>query len=43
MQLLSYHNLYFLINITKKARLAILEGKFEEFRKDFREKLNKKD
>lgn len=43
MQLLSYHNLYFLINLTRKARIAILEGKFEEFRKDFREKYNKKD
>lgn len=42
MQLLSYHNLYFLINLTKKARVAILEGKFQEFRENFREKLNKK-
>lgn len=38
MQLLSYHNLYFLINLSKKARLAILENKYEEFRKIFWEK-----
>lgn len=41
MQLLSYHNLYFLINICKQARIAILENRFEEFRKEFWEKLNK--
>jgi len=35
LQLLSYHNLYFLINLTKKARNAILENKFEDFRADF--------
>ncbi len=35
MQLLSYHNLYFLINLWKKARIAILENKFDDFRKDF--------
>jgi len=34
-QLLSYHNLYYLVNLAKKARSAILENKFEEFRKDF--------
>jgi queuine tRNA-ribosyltransferase len=38
MQLLSYHNLYLLINIWKKARKAILENKFEEFRNNFWEK-----
>jgi queuine tRNA-ribosyltransferase len=42
MQLLSYHNLYFLINLWKKAREAILENKFEEFRNDFRSKYPKK-
>ncbi|MFA5916869.1 MAG: tRNA guanosine(34) transglycosylase Tgt [Candidatus Gracilibacteria bacterium] len=42
MHLLSYHNLYFLINLTKKARIAIIEGKFEEFRKNFYGKYNKK-
>jgi len=35
MQLLSYHNLYFLIDLTKKARTAIINWNFEEFRKDF--------
>jgi len=30
MQLLSYHNLYLLINLAKKAREAILENKYEE-------------
>ena len=38
MQLLSYHNLYFLINLWKKARVAILENRFEEYRNDFWEK-----
>ncbi|MDR2640299.1 MAG: queuine tRNA-ribosyltransferase family protein [Candidatus Peribacteria bacterium] len=36
--MLSYHNLYFLINLAKKARVAILENRFEEFRKEFRER-----
>ncbi|MDD3302009.1 MAG: tRNA guanosine(34) transglycosylase Tgt [Candidatus Gracilibacteria bacterium] len=35
MHLLSYHNLYFLINLTKQARKAIINGKFDEFKKDF--------
>jgi queuine tRNA-ribosyltransferase len=35
MQLLSYHNLYFLVNLAKKARTAILENNFEKFRQDF--------
>jgi queuine tRNA-ribosyltransferase len=35
MQLLSYHNLYFLINLTKKSRVAILENKFNNYRKEF--------
>lgn len=38
MQLLSYHNLAFLINLTKKSREAILENRFEDFRKSFWEK-----
>ena len=38
MQLLSYHNLYLLINLWKKAREAILENKYEKFRNDFWEK-----
>lgn len=35
MQLLSYHNLYFLVNLAKKARVAILENKYDIFRSDF--------
>jgi len=34
-QLLSYHNLYFLVNLAKKARIAILENKFDDFREEF--------
>jgi len=34
-QMLSYHNLYFLINLWKKARKAILDWKYSEFRDDF--------
>lgn len=35
LRLLSYHNLYFLINLTKKARKAIKEWNFEVMRSDF--------
>jgi queuine tRNA-ribosyltransferase len=35
LQLMSYHNLYFLVNLAKKARNAILENKYKEFRNDF--------
>lgn len=35
MQLLSYHNLYLLIDLSKQAREAILEGKYSQFRKKF--------
>lgn len=38
LSMLSYHNLYFLVNLAKKARVAILENRFNEFRKEFREK-----
>ena len=31
--LLSIHNLYFLVNLVKEARKAIINGKFEEFKK----------
>lgn len=34
-QLLSYHNLYFLIHLAKKARIAILENRYDEFREEF--------
>ncbi len=33
--LLSLHNLEYLLLIVKKSRQAILEGKFEELRKEF--------
>ena len=35
--LASYHNLYFLNNLVRKARLAITENRFLEFKKDFLE------
>lgn len=35
MQLLSYHNLYFLVNLAKKARKAILENTYDTFRNNF--------
>ena len=35
MRFLSYHNLYFLINLTKEIRTSIQEWKFEEYRKNF--------
>ncbi|MDO8565136.1 MAG: tRNA guanosine(34) transglycosylase Tgt [bacterium] len=34
----SIHNLYFIINLVKKMRQAILNGNFEEFKKEFLEK-----
>ncbi|MES2216198.1 MAG: tRNA guanosine(34) transglycosylase Tgt [Patescibacteria group bacterium] len=33
--LTSIHNLYFVVNLAKEARRAIVEGKFEEFKKLF--------
>jgi len=41
-QLLSYHNLYFLVQLTKKARQAILENRYSEFREDFWKKYPRK-
>ncbi|NVP17494.1 tRNA guanosine(34) transglycosylase Tgt [Candidatus Gracilibacteria bacterium] len=41
MQLLSYHNLHFLIHLAKNARTAILENKYEEFRNKFWERYPK--
>ena len=35
MSLLSYHNLHFLIHLAKQSREAILENRFDQFRKDF--------
>ena len=42
MSLLSYHNLYFLINLTKKARIAIQKWEYENFRKNFWNKKKEK-
>lgn len=33
--LASIHNLFFLIELTKRIRLSIIEGKYEEFKKEF--------
>lgn len=35
LRLLSYHNLHFYINLTKNARTAIAEGRYEEFKNEF--------
>lgn len=43
MRLLSYHNLYFLLNLSKKIKKAINNKTFEEFRKDFWQKLKEKE
>ena len=34
-QLLSYHNLHFLINLCKEARIAISEWRYSEYREEF--------
>ncbi len=39
--LASVHNLYFLIELTKRIRQAILEGRYEEFKKEFLERYKK--
>lgn len=33
--LASIHNLYFMVNLTKEARKAIIEGKFQEFKRGY--------
>lgn len=38
LQLLSYHNLYFLIHLAKRARAAILAWEFQQFQKNFWQK-----
>ncbi|MDR3355010.1 MAG: tRNA guanosine(34) transglycosylase Tgt [Synergistaceae bacterium] len=38
-RLCSLHNLYFLVNLMKEARRAIIDGKFQEFRKRTRDAL----
>jgi queuine tRNA-ribosyltransferase len=35
LQLLSFHNLYFLIHLVKQARIAIKQNRYDEFRNDF--------
>ncbi len=40
MSLLSYHNLYFLLEITRSAKKAIKLWKYEDFRKDFWKRYN---
>lgn len=42
LQLLSYHNLYFLIHLAARARNAILANKYDEFRADFWSKYDTK-
>lgn len=34
-RLATYHNLWFLLNLTKNARQAIIEGRFKEFKEEF--------
>lgn len=40
LRLMSYHNVYFIINLLKNIREKIQEGKFLEFKKNFLEKFN---
>ena len=40
-QLISYHNLYFLINLCEKAKIAINENNFNHFRNNFLKNLDK--
>lgn len=35
LRLVSYHNVFFFLALMKKARLAIQEGRFEDFKEDF--------
>jgi queuine tRNA-ribosyltransferase len=35
LQLLSLHNIYFFLNLTKDIRASIAADKFSEFKKDF--------
>lgn len=39
-RLTSYHNLYFLVHLMKDARIAIREGRFQQFKAEFIEKYN---
>ena len=40
---MQHHNLYFTLELMKKARTAIKEGHFEKFRKEFEQRFNKKE
>ena len=40
--LLSYHNIYFFLDMMRKARAAIAEDNFNEFKKDFLGSYNSK-
>jgi queuine tRNA-ribosyltransferase len=40
MSMISYHNLRFLIKLSEDARVAIIDGKYDEFREKFYKKLN---
>jgi len=37
LRLVSYHNIYFFLDLTARIRSAIREGRFTAFRKDFEE------
>ena len=39
-RLCSWHNLYFLVNLMRDARKAIIEGRYPQFRRDFFSKYN---
>ena len=39
-RLCSWHNLYFLVNLMRDARKAIIEGRFPQFRRDFFSRYN---
>lgn len=41
MRLASYHNLYFILNLVRSAREAIVKGTFEEFRKSLNSPLQR--
>ncbi|MGE5308976.1 MAG: tRNA guanosine(34) transglycosylase Tgt, partial [Deltaproteobacteria bacterium] len=40
LKLVSYHNIYFYLNIMKRARQAIAEDRYDQFRKEFLDKYN---
>lgn len=42
-QLISFHNIHFYLKMVKEARIAIVEGKFEEYYQGFKTKYESKD